>query len=76
MLVSFFQNLIKLYVWSISPLLGSRCRFAPSCSEYAYIALERHGVLRGLWLSTKRICKCHPWGGDGLDPVPEKPNDD
>lgn len=66
----FFQKLFKLYHILISPLLGNRCRFAPSCSEYAHQALEIHGARKGLWLTTKRLCRCHPWGGHGLDPVP------
>jgi len=71
MLVSLFQALIKLYSWTISPLLGTRCRFAPSCSQYAHQALEQHGAAKGLWLTSKRLCRCHPWGGEGYDPVPE-----
>jgi putative membrane protein insertion efficiency factor len=49
----------------------SPCRFVPSCSTYASEALERHGAARGAWLATRRLCRCHPWGGSGLDPVPE-----
>ena len=48
----------------------SPCRFVPSCSTYALEALEVHGAGRGLWLSTRRLCRCHPWGGHGWDPVP------
>tara|TARA_Y100000996_G_scaffold149140_1_gene114857 strand:+ start:156 stop:428 length:273 start_codon:yes stop_codon:yes gene_type:complete len=48
------------------------CRYMPSCSEYAYEALDMHGILRGGWYSTKRLCRCHPWGGHGYDPVPER----
>lgn len=70
-MVVFFQKLIKLYYLAVSPLLGNRCRFAPSCSEYANQALQIHGVRKGLWLSTKRIFRCHPWGGHGFDPVPD-----
>lgn len=54
----------------ISPLLGPRCRFAPSCSEYALDALAEHGAARGLWLATKRIARCHPFHPGGYDPVP------
>jgi hypothetical protein len=66
------QGLIKLYHVTISPLIGSRCRFVPTCSEYASQALEQYGVFKGGWLAVKRICRCHPWGGDGFDPVPDK----
>lgn len=72
MLVTFFQTLIKLYSWCISPLLGSNCRYSPSCSEYSSIAFERFGAVKGCCLTVKRLCRCHPWGGDGYDPVPEK----
>ena len=52
---------------------GSRiCRFHPSCSEYAYGAVERYGVLKGIWLAAKRLAHCHPWNRGGYDPVPEK----
>jgi hypothetical protein len=62
---------IKLYRNLISPFLGSHCRFYPSCSLYTQIAIERYGMLSGLWLSLKRLLKCHPWHQDGYDPVPE-----
>lgn len=65
-----FQKLFRLYYLLVSPLLGSRCRYAPSCSEYANQALEIHGVIKGLWLTIKRLSRCHPWGGSGFDPVP------
>jgi putative membrane protein insertion efficiency factor len=51
---------------------ASPCRFEPSCSTYALEALERHGALRGTWLSVRRLARCHPWGGLGWDPVPER----
>jgi len=62
---------IRLYQAGLSPLLPSSCRFDPSCSEYARIAIERFGPARGLWLGVKRIARCHPLGGFGPDPVPE-----
>jgi len=62
---------IHLYRWFLSPFLGSNCRFQPSCSAYALEAIERHGAWRGSGLAIKRICRCHPWGGAGHDPVPE-----
>jgi uncharacterized protein len=62
--------LIRIYQWGISPLLGPRCRFTPSCSHYAVEAFEKHGLIKGLWLAIRRIARCHPWGGHGVDPVP------
>jgi len=64
------RALIRAYQLVLSPWLGARCRFHPSCSAYAGEALQRHGLLRGGWLATKRIGRCHPWGGSGVDPVP------
>ena len=65
-----FIALIKLYQWIVSPLLGPKCRFTPTCSQYAIEALKKHGVFKGLWLTVKRLGRCHPWGGHGYDPVP------
>lgn len=62
--------LIRGYRYVISPLLGPRCRFHPSCSAYALEAVERYGLCRGGWLALKRLGKCHPWHAGGLDPVP------
>jgi putative membrane protein insertion efficiency factor len=56
----------------VSPLLPPRCRFAPSCSEYALIAVAEHGAARGLWLAIKRIARCHPFNPGGYDPVPDR----
>ncbi|ANF58108.1 membrane protein insertion efficiency factor YidD [Halotalea alkalilenta] len=65
--------LVRGYQYLISPLLGPRCRFWPSCSSYAIEAIETHGPLRGGWLALKRILKCHPWHPGGVDPVPSRP---
>jgi putative membrane protein insertion efficiency factor len=62
--------LIRGYQHWISPALGERCRFAPSCSHYAVGALREHGLLRGSWLAVRRIGRCHPWNPGGYDPVP------
>ncbi len=61
---------IRFYQRWISPALGPRCRFAPSCSHYAVEALQTHGALRGSWLTVRRIGRCHPWNAGGHDPVP------
>jgi uncharacterized protein len=65
-----FIFLIKLYQLIISPWLGPQCRFTPTCSQYGIEALKKYGLLKGLWLTLKRIAKCNPWGGHGHDPVP------
>jgi putative membrane protein insertion efficiency factor len=63
---------IRLYQWTLSPLLGVNCRYAPSCSAYAIEAIETHGAARGLWFAARRLLRCHPWGGSGYDPVPAR----
>ena len=64
-----------MYQKFISPLLRPSCRFHPTCSEYSIQAITRYGVTRGIFLSLKRILRCNPWGGSGLDPIPgEKEN--
>jgi putative membrane protein insertion efficiency factor len=65
-----FIALIKIYQWIISPVLGPKCRFTPTCSNYALEALKKYGVFKGTWLAIRRISRCHPWGGHGFDPVP------
>ena len=62
--------LIRGYQWLLAPVLPPACRHHPSCSEYALEAVARFGPLGGVWLAVKRLCRCHPWGGDGFDPVP------
>jgi uncharacterized protein len=64
--------IIKFYKYFISPLLGSNCRFYPSCSSYSLEALQRHGVITGSFLTLRRLLKCHPFHEGGIDPVPEK----
>ncbi len=65
----FFINLIRLYQFTISPLLGKNCRFVPSCSNYAIQSIEEKGVIKGIYFSLRRVLKCHPFGGSGYDPV-------
>lgn len=67
-----FIFLVKIYQVLISPLLPSTCRYQPTCSHYTVEALQKHGLWKGGKLSIKRIFSCHPWGGSGYDPVPEK----
>ena len=66
---NFFIYLIKLYQFTISPLLGTNCRFVPSCSNYAIQSIEEKGVVKGIYFSFRRVLKCHPFGGSGYDPV-------
>ncbi|MCC3750933.1 MAG: membrane protein insertion efficiency factor YidD [Halorhodospira halophila] len=65
-------GVIRTYQYVVSPFLGPRCRFLPTCSEYAAEAISRHGPWRGGWLAVKRLGKCHPWHPGGVDPVPER----
>ncbi|MCB1645311.1 MAG: membrane protein insertion efficiency factor YidD [Pseudomonadales bacterium] len=71
MIVKFLKFLIRIYQVAFSALLGPRCRFYPSCSEYALQALTLHGPGRGMWLACKRILKCHPFHPGGIDLVPD-----
>ena len=61
---------IRFYQLFISPYTLPTCRYIPTCSEYAILAIEKYGVIRGIWLGFKRICKCNPWHAGGFDPVP------
>ena len=71
-----FIFLVKVYQTLISPFLPSTCRYQPTCSHYAIEALKKHGLFDGGKLAVKRIFSCHPWGGSGFDPVPEKTQKD
>ncbi|MBO7492393.1 MAG: membrane protein insertion efficiency factor YidD [Bacteroidales bacterium] len=62
--------LIKVYQWTLSPLIGRSCRYTPTCSNYGIEAIRKHGPIKGGWLTLKRILSCNPWGGSGYDPVP------
>jgi putative membrane protein insertion efficiency factor len=73
MLRKLFILPIRFYQLAISPLLGPKCRFTPTCSHYAVEAIEEWGVIKGTWMGLKRIFKCHPWGPFGYDPVPKNP---
>ena len=61
---------VYFYRYCISPLKPPTCRFTPTCSEYAIWAVKKHGPVKGSWLAMKRLARCHPWGGQGYDPVP------
>ena len=69
-LASAARGLLLVYRYGVSPLLGPRCRFYPSCSSYALEAIDLHGALQGGWLSARRLARCHPWHPGGYDPVP------
>jgi uncharacterized protein len=64
--------ILRAYQIALSPMLGQRCRFYPSCSHYAIDAINTHGALRGSWLTVRRVGRCHPWNEGGFDPVPPK----
>jgi putative membrane protein insertion efficiency factor len=65
---------VRVYQFTISPLLPTSCRHVPTCSQYTIEALKVHGIIRGTYLAAHRILRCHPWGTHGYDPVPPKPN--
>ncbi|MEX1011761.1 MAG: membrane protein insertion efficiency factor YidD [Balneolaceae bacterium] len=64
--------LVRFYQTAISPWLSPSCRYSPTCSAYMIEAVHEWGTLRGLWLGIRRVFRCHPWGGSGFDPVPER----
>ncbi len=66
--------LVRAYQITLSPLFAGSCRYEPSCSRYAMAAFEQHGLLKGAWLAIRRLARCHPLGGSGLDPVPPPPS--
>ena len=70
--VKLMVGLVRVYQLLISPLLGSNCRHAPTCSQYTIEAIREWGPVKGTWLGMKRISRCHPWGTHGYDPVPKK----
>lgn len=64
--------LIRVYQFAIAPMLQGRCRYLPTCSHYALEAIEHHGAIKGGMLAVRRLLRCHPWGGEGYDPVPDR----
>lgn len=70
LLARLLMGIVRGYQVGLSGFLPPRCRYVPSCSAYALEALRLHGAARGGWLACRRICRCHPWGGHGFDPVP------
>ena len=69
------RGALRVYKLTMSPLIGPGCRFSPTCSEYDAQSLIEHGPWRGSWLAARRVCRCHPWGGSGYDPVPRRKKD-
>ena len=70
LLSKFILALIRFYQYAVSPLIPPRCRYIPTCSQYAVEAVKKYGAFKGGWLALKRIARCHPFGGHGHDPVP------
>ena len=71
-LKTFFISLIKFYKIFLSPFLGANCRYIPTCSDYAIQAIEQKGIIKGIYISVKRMLRCHPFGGSGYNPVSNK----
>ena len=71
-LKTFFISLIKFYKIFLSPFLGANCRYVPTCSDYAIQAIEQKGIIKGIYISCKRVLRCHPFGNSGYDPVSNK----
>ena len=69
-----FIGLVRLYQLIISPWMPKSCRYHPTCSQYSIEAFQKHGAIKGLWLTIKRVGSCHPWSKGGYDPVPEPKN--
>jgi putative membrane protein insertion efficiency factor len=67
---AFLKVMLLIYRYIISPLKPPSCRFYPTCSDYALQSIEKHGPLKGVWLTLRRLSRCHPWGSSGIDPVP------
>lgn len=72
--VKIARGLIRAYKITLSPLFAGSCRYMPGCADYMSESIARYGVMRGGWLGTKRLCRCHPFGGHGFDPVPTDAN--
>jgi uncharacterized protein len=70
-IVSMLVALVRAYQVVLSPFFGQQCRFTPTCSHYAIKAMQTHGAAKGVWLSVKRILRCHPWQDGGHDPIPK-----
>ena len=71
-LKTFFISLIKFYKIFLSPFLGANCRYIPTCSDYTIQAIEQKGIIKGIYISVKRMLRCHPFGGSGYNPVSNK----
>lgn len=67
----FIKLPVKIYRYTLSPLIGQRCRHLPTCSEYALDSIDKNGAWRGFWLMVSRLARCHPWGTHGFDPAPD-----